>query len=197
MAAIPCDDNLDNDYTLETDLVPDYNVNDVMDYSDSNLSICMATMTPFSDSIVIPVTINGHEVLALVDTGATHNFITPKTALKLGLITTSPEGNSKDIQVASTQLIPRIGSCQLVEITLAPISEGSERSIVTNFELLVLAQDAPSIILGLPSLALLGIGVFGLPTSHPTAAPNKPLDEATLYLEKSTVWGVKMRVKLY
>jgi hypothetical protein len=64
---------------------------------------------------------------------------------------------------------------------LAPISGSSERrSTVTNFELLVLGQDAPSIILGLPSLALLGIGVFRLPTSHPSVAPKKPLDDITL-----------------
>jgi hypothetical protein len=133
---------------METDLAHDYNVNESLDYSDSNLSICMATMTPFSDSIVIPVTINGQEVLALVDTGATHNFITPTTALKLGLTTTPPEGTSKSIQVASTQLVPRMGSCNQVNVTLAPISENSEcRMIVTSFELLVLGQNAPSIIL--------------------------------------------------
>jgi hypothetical protein len=185
MAAIPCDDNLDNFYAMETDLAPDYNVNDVMDYSDSNLSMCMATMTPFSDSIVLPVTINGHEVLALVDTGATHNFITPTVALKLGLVTTSPEGNSKDIQVASTQLIPRIGSCQLVKVTLAPISESSKRrSIVTNFELLVLAQDAPSIILGLPSLALLGIGALRMKVSRSTKL--KALEKSTCNIHSSS-----------
>jgi hypothetical protein len=33
--------------------------------------------------------------------------------------------------------------------------------------------------LGLPSLALLGIGVFGLPTSHPTVDSLKPRDEVT------------------
>jgi hypothetical protein len=103
LAAIPSYNDIDPITPMETDLAHDYNVNESLDYSDSNLSICMATMTPFSDSIVIPVTINGHDVLALVDTGATHNFITPTTALKLGLMTTPTEGTSKDIQVASTQ----------------------------------------------------------------------------------------------
>jgi hypothetical protein len=135
LAAIPSYNNIDPITPMETDLAHDYNVNESLDYSDSNLSICMATMTPFSDSIVIPVTINGHDVLALVDTGATHNFITPTSALKLGLKTTPPEGTSKAIQVAPTQLVPRIGSCNQVNVTLAPISESSERrSIVTNFD---------------------------------------------------------------
>jgi hypothetical protein len=38
---------------LETDLAQDYNVNESLDYSDSNMSLCMATIQPFSDSIVI------------------------------------------------------------------------------------------------------------------------------------------------
>jgi hypothetical protein len=98
--------------------------------------------------------------------------------MKLGLTTTPPEGTSKAIQVASTQLVPRMGSCTQVHVTLAPIAENAEcRMIATNFELVVLGQDAPSIILGLPSLALLGIGVFGLPTSHPKVAPLKPQGE--------------------
>jgi hypothetical protein len=114
MATIPSYNEMDQITLLETDLAQDYNVNEALDYSDSNMSVCMATIQPFSDSIVIPVTINGQEVLALVDTGATHNFITPTTALKLGLTTTPPEGTSKSIQVASTQLVPRMGSCNQV-----------------------------------------------------------------------------------
>ena len=86
IATIPSCNELDQITLLETDLAPDYNINESLDYSDSNMSVCMATIQPFSDSIVIPITINGHEVLALVDTGATHNFVTPTTAIKLGLV---------------------------------------------------------------------------------------------------------------
>jgi hypothetical protein len=72
MAAIPNDENLNDFEMIEENQDRDYNVNDAFDYSDSNLSICMAKLLPYSDSIVIPITINGLEVLALVDTGATH-----------------------------------------------------------------------------------------------------------------------------
>jgi hypothetical protein len=68
---VPCyDPELGKD-TMEKD----YDFTDSMDYSDLNFSILMATMQPYSDSIVIPINIAGHELLALVDTGATHNFI--------------------------------------------------------------------------------------------------------------------------
>jgi hypothetical protein len=94
------------------------------------------------DSIVIPVSLAGQEVLTLVDTGATHNFMTPEVASRLGLAITSPELNAKPIQVASPLTIPRIGSCHQVALTMAPLSGGSDkRSIVTSFELLILTSD--------------------------------------------------------
>jgi hypothetical protein len=86
----------------------------------------------------------------------------------LELFVTSPETNSSSIQVASLQKVARIGSCQNVCLTLAPLSsDATKRSIITSFELLALATDSQSIILGLPSLSTLGIGVFGLPVTHP------------------------------
>jgi hypothetical protein len=45
----------------------------------------MATILPYFDSIVIPLSIAGYEVLALVDPGDTHNFMTPAVASQLGL----------------------------------------------------------------------------------------------------------------
>jgi predicted aspartyl protease len=60
----------------------------------------MATMQPYSYSIVSPIKIAGEELLALVDRGATHNFITSEIATKLGLLVTSPETNASSIQVA-------------------------------------------------------------------------------------------------
>jgi hypothetical protein len=150
---------------------------DVTDYSDPNFSILMAILQPYSDSIVIPINIAGHELLALVDTGATHNFITPATVTQLGLLVTSPESNSSAIQVASLQSVPRIGSCHQA---LAPISsDTNRRSIVTSFELMVLSADSQSIILGLPTLSLLGIGFFGLPVTHPTDSKSHSQDEVT------------------
>jgi hypothetical protein len=38
----------------------DYDITDSLDYTDPNPSILMATITPHSDSIVIPVSLAGH-----------------------------------------------------------------------------------------------------------------------------------------
>jgi hypothetical protein len=180
MAAIPSDVPFYDPELGADTMEMEYDVADSMDYSDPNFAILMATMQPYSDSIVIPINIAGHELLALVDTGATHNFITPETATKLGLQVTSPESNSPAIQVSSLQSVPRIGSCHQVRLTLSPISsDTNRRSVVTSFELLVLAADSQSIILGLPTLSLLGIGVFGLPVTHPTDSKSLPPDKAT------------------
>jgi hypothetical protein len=40
----------------------DYNIADSLDYIDTNPPIMMATIIPYSDSIVIPVSIAGYEV---------------------------------------------------------------------------------------------------------------------------------------
>jgi hypothetical protein len=86
MAAIPSDVPFYDPELGADTMEMEYDVADSMDYSDPNFSILMATMQPYSDSIVIPINIAGHELLALVDTGATDNFITPETATKLGVV---------------------------------------------------------------------------------------------------------------
>jgi hypothetical protein len=76
--------------------------------------------------IVVPVCIAGQEVMPLVDTVATHNFMTLNVkSLSFGITYYSAWSRSS--------------SCQDVLLSMASLSEGSQkRSVVTSFELLVL-----------------------------------------------------------
>jgi hypothetical protein len=78
--------------------------------------------------------------------------MTPAVASRLGLSVTSPEINANPFQVASPQTIQMIGACQDVPLLMVPSEGSSARSVVATFELLLLACDSHSILLGLPTL---------------------------------------------
>jgi hypothetical protein len=56
---------------------------------------------------LIPVLLAGHELMALVDTGVTHNFMPMALAKELKLSVTAPPAGAAFIKVASPHQVPR------------------------------------------------------------------------------------------
>jgi hypothetical protein len=79
-----------------------------------------------------------------VDTGATHNFMATATATLLGLTVTKALSSALTIQVASPHTL---GTCRNVTLVMAALSEdGTARSILMDFELLIIDYDAAPIV---------------------------------------------------
>ena len=97
----------------------------------------------------VPCVVNGRAVSALVDTGATHNFVSNGMALELGLKTRINSGKIKAVNSQATRIV---GIARNVPISLGEY-EG-------RLDLTVIELDDFDLILGISFMRSAGVGVF-------------------------------------
>lgn len=105
----------------------------------------------------------GDEYLALLDTGATHSFLSPEIVKKYSIPLNVKTGK---IQLANKSMVERIGETELVELVCGKVQ------ISAPFE--VLEQEHP-VVIGMDLFARLGFQLVGLPdpelSTDPIPAP--------------------------
>ena len=105
----------------------------------------------------------GDQYQALLDTGATHSFISPEIIKKYSIAVNAKKGM---IQLANKSMVQRIGETELVELVCG------KNQISAPFE--VLEQEHP-VVIGMDLFARIGFQVVGLPdpmlSADPTPAP--------------------------
>ena len=97
----------------------------------------------------VPVCVNGRKVSALVDTSATHSFISTGMALKIGLKTVN---NTSKIKAVNSQARPVEGIARNVRVKV-----GDYEGLT---DLMVIEMDDFDLIIGNAFLATAGVGVF-------------------------------------
>ena len=97
----------------------------------------------------VPLVVNGRKVSALVDTGATHSFISTGMALKIGLKTVN---NTSKIKAVNSQARSVEGIARNVRICLGDY-EGQT-------DLMVIEMDDFDLIIGNAFMGTAGVGVF-------------------------------------
>ena len=95
----------------------------------------------------VPVMVNGRKVSALVDTGATHSFISTGMALKIETV-----NNTSKIKAVNSQARPVEGIARNVKICL--------RDYEGQTDLMVIEMDDFNLIIGNAFMGAAGVGVF-------------------------------------
>jgi len=145
-----------------------------------------ASKTAGKDNRIYPIVhLFGDQYQALLDTGATHSFISPEIIKKYSIAVNAKKGM---IQLANKSMVQRIGETELVELVCG------KNQISAPFE--VLEQEHP-VVIGMDLFARIGFQVVGLPDPMLSADPTPaPVEDGSFCSSKERKKGINKRLRL-